>query len=226
MTALPEGLPPYVSDRREGRDVVDAALQALGLHREYLWEAAKAGVERRHKATRFEPSTTPGTNDWIARTGQFRERMNGQGWEPVDPTNAPFTRPPSGAVMVGVMRGNDATGDPNGALISYYPKGTVTANLTFRNEGRMRPLPEIDRFLGLDTEVDAAKVWFFVTRYEYDRKAQLDRVYAEVSQPEPTEAKKKVSKWAKRLCLDPFEFPIIGSGEEPGESTEFEVTLR
>lgn len=226
MTALPEGLPPYISDTRQSSATLDAALQVLGLRREYLWDAARAGVARRHTTSRFEPTTAGGLNDWIARTGRFRELMHGLNWELVDPVNSPFVRSSDRTVMVGVMRGNEATGDPSGALVSHYPKGTVTAKLTLRNEELEPGFPEFDNLRGGKPEIEAAKVWFFVTRYERDTTAQVDRVYAEVSQPEPTEVDKKVSRWARRLCLDPFEFPIIGPDEEPGEPTEFEVTLR
>lgn len=224
MSVLPEGLPPYISDDHEGPETVDAALHALGLSREYLRQAARAGVARRRLATPFEPSTAPGLNDWIARTGQFRQLMYTEGWAPLNPANAPFSKAPDGAVLVGVMRGNEATGCPSGDLISYYPKGAMTAKLTLRNETTFRPIPGIDEFLGLNVELDAAKVWFFVTRHEEDKKAKVDRVHAEVSQPEPTEANQRVKKWARRVCLTPFEFPIPDADGD--FESEFSVTLR
>jgi hypothetical protein len=214
MSALPDEL----SDAH-GYGAVDEALAGLGLSRECLVSAAREGVLRRRLVSEFAPTAARGLTDWMARTDRLRAQLSQAGWTKSDPLNAPFTSRPDGQVLLGVMQGDKGTGYLSKRLVSSYPKGSITASLTVGNDMRHPSIPGIDEFYGFDKKrADASKVWFFVTRYEYDKQHLIDRVHAEIAQPEPTKAGFRVDSWVKRYCLEPFEFePVIDPNVDPGD---------
>ncbi|SDZ41488.1 hypothetical protein SAMN05421504_115137 [Amycolatopsis xylanica] len=226
MSALPgELLPDFVSDAYHGTAAVDAGLARLGLRREDLYVAVRKGVEERGLVTEFDPSTADGLRDWMARVRELRRLYHRKGWTPENRANAPFMVSPDGDVYVGVMQGNEHTGNPDGRLESYHEIGSVNANLTAHNDLVGMAIPGIDEYLGLG-KAEVAKTWFVVTRYEEDKTGER-RVHLEVSQPAPTSQGQKITSWAKRLCLEPIGFkPVVRVDTPAREGALVTVEMR
>jgi hypothetical protein len=218
MLELPVGLRGVVSDAHDGPAKVDSFLAALGVPRAYLLSAVRAGVEERRGVTRFDPKIAPGMRDWLGRVRELRRQLDGDGWKMVDPSNSPFAESPDGSLLLGVMPGNIATGNPDMSLKSEYIRGIATAKLTRSNAS---PQLTFDRGLGITwPEADTAKVWFLVTHFEAGNEERPSRVRLEISQPGPTEQGHLVTSWSKRCCLEPLEFegitdPAVGPDEGP-----------
>ncbi|SNR46944.1 hypothetical protein SAMN06265360_106260 [Haloechinothrix alba] len=215
--------PDWISEADHGTDTVDALLAELGISREPLSKAIRAGVTERRRATSFEPTTSPGLRDWIGRVGALRDDLHATGWQPIDPANAPMARRPDGKVLLGVMQGDEGTGNLHSPLSSTYPKGVTIAKLTISNNSVNQPLPGLDELLGT-AEVDAMKVWFLVTRFKNGEANGSGTVHAELSQPAPTSSGTNITEWAKRCCFSPFEFePAIEP--EPTEPLGVDVPV-
>jgi hypothetical protein len=211
-------------------DVV-SRIALLGFRPAVISKAVRAGVDLRGQANRFEPSTAPGVRDWIGRVGELRYLLKMEaGWKPINPSNAPFSLNPEGTIALGVMLGDEGTGFLDRDLRSFYPKGNSIANLTLRNDlvGSFVPsIPGLDEQLPLrPSALAGAKVWFLVTRYV--NEDGVVRVYREVSEPEPTEGGRRITRWADRIVLPPQEFgPTTSIGDEDGpEDVEVSVEAR
>ncbi|WP_216209610.1 hypothetical protein [Amycolatopsis aidingensis] len=217
-----------MSDERDGPGQLDERLAELGLKREYLEQAIWSGVRDRRLADEFEPGTAAGLRDWMGRVRELRKVLAENGWRPVNPANAPFSRSPDGSVLLGVMLGNQHTGRPGGRLESTYPKGTAIENLTAHNDSDQYSLPEIDALLGLPDEGhEPAKAWFLVTFHEHDQEGRVTRVRYEIAQPAPSRADQKIDNWAARYCLRPVEFPpIVDLGADHHEPIDVRVARR
>jgi hypothetical protein len=208
------------------RAAVAGLLAALGVPREYLVSAVRAGLEERRAATEFDPTIAAGLRDWMGRVRELRRRLVGAGWELVDRWNSPFVRSPSGDVLLGVMPGNSATGIPGGDLRSESVRGVTMAALTSSNESFQLSL---DQDLGIRWKAaDEAKVWLLVTHFAAGGDHGRDRVQLELSQPEPTQEGRLVTEWAYRCCLNPFEpEPVLDiADDQAAQGLNFEVVAR
>jgi len=216
MFELPGGL-SGISDSRSGAAVVDRFLdEELRLPRAVLEAVVRAGVTERRRADDFHPVNAGGVFDWLGRVHKLRHALREQGWALSNPQGAPYIQRDDGALLLGVMQGNDATGNLDKDLKSAYPRGVVLAKLT-RNNDRKPGLFEVEP-ADEEADSDMAKVWIFATHFLPKRDDKPARVLLEVSHPEPTSGGQFITRWAWRCCLDPFEFPEIGpdvSGDPP-----------
>lgn len=221
LEPAPQERPDWISEARHGTDVVNGLLEELAIPRETLEDAVRSGVTERRRATRFEPTTSAGLRDWLTRVGTLREQLHRTGWRPTDPANAPMTRRPDGTVLLGVMQGDEGTGDLGKELSSTYPKGATVAKLTLSNDTVNQPLPGIDDMIGRG-DIDAGKTWFLVTHFVDGDADSSATVQVEIAQPAPTRSGTNITDWAKRCCLHPIEFTPVA---EPDETRGVEVPV-
>jgi hypothetical protein len=224
MFELPVRLSPVISESTDGAAVA-SVLSALGVPREYLLSAVRVGLEERRAATKFDPTIAPGLRDWIGRVRELRRRLAGDGWVLVDRANSPFVRSPDGELLIGVMPGNAATGNPAGELKSEYVRGATMAKATRSNESAQL---SFDHDLGIGwEEVDEAKVWLLVTHFVPGDGDRQDRVQIEISHPEPTHEGRLVTEWRYRCCLSSFEpEQVLEPAATPEEGPRFQVVAR
>lgn len=215
----------WVSEAKHGTRTVDAWLNDLQIPRDHLTNSIRAGITERRHASSFEPTAAAGLRDWIARVGALREQLDQQGWDPIDPSNAPLMRRSDGNVLLGVMLGDKGTGDINKPLSSRYPKGITTAELTFTNETVAQPLFNLDQLRDIN-KVDARKVWFLVTHLD-NSHGDSNVVRVELAQPVPTSSNTFVTSWAKRCCLPSLDVgPKVDPEPPPADPVNVPVTPR
>jgi hypothetical protein len=224
MFDVPVGLRPVISEGADGFAVA-GLLTALGVPREYLLLAVRVGLDERRAATKLDPTIAPGLRDWIGRVRELRRRLVGDGWVLVDRANSPFVRSPDGELLIGVMPGNVATGNPAGELKSEYVRGATMAKVTRSNESLQL---SFDHGFGIGwEEVDEAKVWLLVTHFAPGDGHRKDRVQIEISHPEPTHEGRLVTEWRYRCCLSPFELePVLDAAATREEGPHFQVVVR
>lgn len=214
----------WISEAKHGTHTIDTWLADLQVSREHLTESIRAGIVERRRASPFEPSAAAGLRDWLARVGALRRHLDTEGWKPIDPANAPLSRRGDGKIILGVMQGDNGTGDISKQLSSSYPKGVTIAKLTLTNDTVAQPLFELDQ-LHDTSKIDATKVWFLVTHLENGQGSSGCIVRAELAQPSPTSSGATVTTWAKRCCLEPID---VGppAGPEPPASAPVNVPVR
>jgi hypothetical protein len=91
-------------------DEVDAALAALGLTRDPLMNAVKAGLLARDSCTENDPPFFPGFFQWSRTVRTLREETAPLGWSRSDEGNFCTVVEPDGAFAIAVASGCENTG--------------------------------------------------------------------------------------------------------------------
>ncbi|WP_405518295.1 hypothetical protein [Streptomyces canus] len=178
-------------------------LAELGLSVEGIEDALRKAESERNFCTPLDPVSLPGNIFW-GRTIRFlRETYIPDGWTSASPSNLPLIVAPSGSFAITASSGSSETGYAALTPSTRYAKGNavmkrVEANrqLLLFGETEAEPEPQ-DAGDGIPT-------WFLL--YHHSKTDQGTRLYAELSFPNDTGNRGKISSWYERIVLPWIDF--------------------
>ena len=116
-------------------EAVEAALEALGLERQVLFEAVLAGLLARDACTANDPPFLPGIYQWGRTVRVLREVLAPLGWSRSDEGNFCTVVEPEGRFAIAVASGCEQTGVAGREMpTTKCRKGPNTAGAVYANE--------------------------------------------------------------------------------------------
>ncbi|MCX4233268.1 hypothetical protein [Streptomyces ortus] len=194
-------------------------LAALGTKLEYLHPALRAGEVARRSVTPNHPANTAGTRAYQEHVRIVREmHIQNEGWKRLLHDHLEVVCSPDGAIAIGAMAGDAATGDRGLHPRNQRRRGAATeraAEVNTQLEFFPRPVPRHEIALS-EEEADRLQIWFLVS-YRVEDGDKL-HIHSELSLPgEVTDG--YVTKWKQRIPLPALEMdgiePLYEDG--PGE---------
>ncbi len=203
-------------------DVQSRVEQLLGITVGHLARVTQAAAGGRSSATRFHPSSTPGSNMYSEGTAALRrELVNESGWDFDEANQQPRTFNDDRRITVIVQSGDEMTGiDGPRAPRSKHGKGQATRQKVDVNT--QLPLFDVAAPEGLAND-STLHTWVLLM-------AEVDgELRAELSRPNGMDGAGRVSDWTERLLLPvtPLggDFEIDLDRVEDGEQGDgFDVT--
>ena len=104
---------------------VTGILAELGLEREWLVEAVRAGEASRDECTPNDPSTAPGYVSFARTTRRLAEQLIPEGWTREDRENIAFIVSPDRHRAIVISTGDEGTGTES-PVKTKHPKGSAT----------------------------------------------------------------------------------------------------
>lgn len=206
----------------QGPDTVEQ-LAALGLTPEILRNALLAGLAARNEATRNDPATSAGYNQWGRTVRGLRDQLVGNGWRRSESRGISSTVSPDKSFAIIVATGDEFTGldekvlpdtkRARGAAGRHLIKTNQQLTLLF-DEGPQNDASEAD-----DEEVDEEKrkTWLLLTSLNAERT----ELRAELSLPADVTDEGLVCGWAKRILLEPIQLdPQLDLDENDDQQSE------
>ncbi|GAB3558413.1 hypothetical protein J2S53_003697 [Actinopolyspora lacussalsi] len=216
---------------RSGEDA-QRRLRELGLRASYMDEAVHAGVEARRLRGEFEPRSAAGLRDWIARVGKLRSLIVAEmNWRFADPQNVPVVFDPDSKTALGVLLGDNRTGNQYGkdGPRSKYPKGKAVSEGTAVRGGDSVLTFDVAQPNGrtqlTSDELGEMDLWFLVT---YSLTVPTDdgkrfEVHREVSFAEPIKTGSYITRWRERLLLPKQTFDPVAQPYGPEKPKDIDV---
>lgn len=208
----------------EPTTTLDDRLEALGLSREILYEAVRAGEAARASCTFNDPPILPGLLAWGRTVRALGELLAPLGWTRRDEGNYSIVEDPRLGIAIAVATGDEATGIPDAVPRTKYPKGPTTAQAVQRNNQQLQLFDEPER--NRDSEPTDARVsltWIFlIARVGAEARCELS-LPAEIGDDD------RIEGWRERLILDPIRVngdSAVSSTLEPTDEINIPVTLR
>lgn len=197
---------------------------------EYFHDMIKAGEAERRASTPNDPTTGPGTRDYLARVRASREVLIKElGWKRLNHLNMSLTVNPDKTLAIGVARGDARTGQPGRPHPkTLRPLGDAKQSLVEQNivlQEALFDLPEKpDEITVSSGDLAGLKSWFLLTR-RVEIKGKVI-VYCELSRPIGLDKRRRVEEWADRICMPEVEFDAVvdyipGTDDGP----KFEVNI-
>lgn len=198
---------------------VKNTLSLYDIEERHLTEIGWRGYAARNNATENSPPSTAGNNAYSATVEAIREIFRPQGWERFDKHNICFTINPkfkiaivvsSGNQDVGIVEGNPKTKNRKGKQTGTYIRDNLNNLDIFdlENELQQKVNFQEDIFPKFETFV-------FLYFYDFDK----GEIRLELSLPVEMDIKGQVSKWYKRIILNPISFDT-----EPTFQRQFNVS--
>ncbi len=212
-------------------------LAALGLTEEHLRDALVAAEDARRTATPNDAPNAAGTLDYFARVRALRDILiTTRDWRRLNYKQLPLVVNPDHTVAIGVLLGDERTGQQGAPPRGRRPVGTAKAEL-IGAWGAEKPAqlalawedieePGEEAVLD-DTEQSELRTWYLLSR-RVPLRGQVV-VYSELSLPESVNAQGHVDRWTKRILLRKQVFEDIRVGEagsKPQEGVDVPVEER
>lgn len=178
-------------------------LARLGLSVEAIEDVLRRAEAERSFCTPLDPVSLPGNIFW-GRTIRFlRETYKPVGWTSISPSNVPLLLAPSGDFAITASSGSAETGYAALTPSTRYPKGNavmkrVEANRQLLLFGEVETEPE------QQDAGDGIPTWFLL--YHHSKTDQGTRLHAELSLPNDTGSRGKISSWYERIILPWIDF--------------------
>jgi hypothetical protein len=191
-----------------------ARLWELGqLKIEYFHDIIKAGEADRRTSTPNDPTTGPGTRDYLARVAASREVLIREiGWKRLNHLNMSLTVNPDKTLAIGVARGDARTGQPGRPHPkTLRPLGEAKQSLVEQNivlNEALFDLPDKPDEATLKAgDLAGLKSYFLLTRRVEIHGKVI--VYCELSRPIGLDKKGRVEEWAERIRMPEVEFDAV-----------------
>jgi len=202
-------------------DDVTAALAALGLTPVNLRRPLERAIPGASAVTPLDPPNTRGWLRYRFITRFLREELVPLGWEAINVRGYPATVHRERGIAIGIVTGDEATGNPKFTPRNKHPKGFVTKLAVEQNEQLAFPgieidTPEIDETLPPDCKT-------YVLLHHWT----TDHIATELSLPVGI-VNKYITGYSERIILPPVPRTNVGglSLPEPPEEVDFDVTRR
>ncbi|CAM5712640.1 hypothetical protein [Streptomyces aurantiogriseus] len=194
-------------------------LAELGLSVERIEDALRRAESERNFCTPLDPVSLPGNIFW-GRTIRFlRETYIPYGWTSASPSNVPLLVAPSGEFAITASSGSPETGYAALTPSTRYAKGNavmkrVEANRQLLLFGEAEAEPE------RQDAGDGIPTWFLL--YHHSKTDQGTRLHAELSFPNDTGSRGKISSWYERIILPWIDFeggftPFADDDDDDGD---------
>lgn len=197
---------------------------------EYFHDMIKAGEADRRTSTPNDPTTGPGTRDYLARVRASREVLIKElGWKRLNHLNMSLTVNPDKTLAITIARGDARTGQPGRPHPkTLRPLGDAKQSLVERNlvlPEALFDLPDKPDEVTVNAgDLDGLKSWFLLTRRVEIQGKVI--VYCEFSRPSGLDGQGRVEEWAERICMPEVEFEAVVDyipGKDDGP--KFEVNI-
>ncbi|MFW0797009.1 hypothetical protein AAFP30_24600 [Gordonia sp. CPCC 205515] len=178
----------------------EAYLSQMSIRAADLYEAIAAGDVAAGNLTTHHPVIAPGIERWIHSTGHLRERLADTGrWSGSDPQNRPVSTHSSGAWIIALIGGNEATGDSESAI---GPKAARSKGKATEEAAKTIPLFSLGGYrASVKTEDGPPSGNWFVLYYRDE-----DQVRIEVSLPAGFDGSLgQFTGWRIRVILEPWQ---------------------
>jgi hypothetical protein len=184
---------------------VDAALEALGLRREWLMSSIKAGVLAQSESTAIDPPGASGYLAWLGTVRHLRKTMIREHWTYSNAGNLASVTSPDGKRSILVAQGNRAVGD----LTKLNPRskgkrGTSTKRKLAGNCLRIELLGQYPLFawqpdlpVSIKDATKAEETWWLLL----NRDERRGVVSAELALPLDLDEKGRLTSMIMRLPL-------------------------
>ncbi|MEV5980891.1 hypothetical protein [Streptomyces sp. NPDC052114] len=197
-------------------------LAALGTKLEYLHPALRAGEIARRSATPNHPANTAGTRAYQEHIRIIREmHIQHEGWKRLLHDHLEVVCSPDGAIAIGAMTGDAATGNRTLHPRNKRRRGAATERAAEANtqlEFFPPPVRRHEIVLSAD-EADRLQVWFLVS-YRVEGGGKL-HIHNELSLPGEV-VDGYVTKWKQRIPLPVLEMDGV---ERPYEDGSGEIDI-
>jgi hypothetical protein len=216
------------------KQLVDGLLVDMDLTTELLNTAIMRGHAARMNATESHPVGTGGNFAYIETNGALREELIALGWTPVNSSNIPLIRHPSGAFQIFASSGDEHTGSCLDTLrpSTLREKGFKVSSLFESNHRDLFDKTPPSDLNITDKRVGICLTWILL--YHFDEMTQQTK--AEFALPQPVvqsdnKTKHQVSHWEKRIILDvyggglPTTTKRMSTPEFTGE-TDFDISSK
>ncbi|WP_327744502.1 hypothetical protein OHO28_27810 [Streptomyces europaeiscabiei] len=178
-------------------------LAELGLSVGGIENALRRAESERNFCTPLDPVSLPGNIFW-GRTIRFlRETYIPEGWDSASPSNVPLLVAPSGGFAITASSGSPETGYAALSPSTRYPKGNAVMKRVEANRQLLlfgEPEAEPER----QDVGDGIPTWFLL--YHHSKTDQGTRLHAELSFPNDTGSRGKISSWYERIILPWIDF--------------------
>jgi hypothetical protein len=208
-----------------GFDTNDERLEALGITRQVIQEALRAGEAARASCTLNDPPIMPGLLAWGRTVRALGELLAPHGWTRHDDGNFSTVVDKRLGIAVAVATGDEGTGLGNMNPRTKYPKGPTTAHAIKQNN------EQLELFADLASETEeisggsdrAALTWILLI-------ARVgDQLRYELSLPAAIAEDGRVEGWRDRIIFEPLQIPgseAVNVELEPTEEIDIAVTPR
>ncbi|MDX3777527.1 hypothetical protein ACFY93_22660 [Streptomyces sp. NPDC008313] len=178
-------------------------LAELGLSVEGIENALRRAESERNFCTPLDPVSLPGNIFW-GRTIRFlRETYIPEGWNSASPSNVPLLVAPSGGFAITASSGSPETGYGALSPSTRYPKGNAVMKRVEANR-QLLLFGEPEAEPGQQDVGDGIPTWFLL--YHHSQTDQGTRLHTELSFPNDTGSRGKISSWHERIILPWIDF--------------------
>ncbi|MET8767678.1 MULTISPECIES: hypothetical protein [Streptomyces] len=193
-------------------------LAELGLSVDEIESALRRAEAERNFCTPLDPVSLPGNIFW-GRTIRFlREAYIPEGWTSVSPSNVPLLVAPSGNFAITASSGSAETGYAALTPSTRYPKGSAVIKRVETNRQLLLPFGETEVQPEPHDAGDGIPTWFLL--YHHSKTDQGTRLHAELSFPNDTGNRGKISSWYERIILPWIDFegftPFVDDSDDQG----------
>lgn len=200
-------------------DDVDAAVAALGLTCDPLWNAIKGGLLARDSCTENDPPFFPGIFQWGRTVRTLREETAALGWSRSDEGNFCTAVEPDGRFAIAVASGCENTGRQHATPTTRRRKGPSTADAVNTN-AQLCLFPEPPPAAKPTSSERATWVLLFYR----DR----EEIRAELSLPDSIGDDGHIDGWRERIILgtQPLDKDVIPITPDFGPDPVIDVRRR
>lgn len=175
-----------------------AYLAQMGIDVSRVHDALSAGEVAAGNTRRSAPVTAAGSRRWFSTTEEFRDYLSTENaWDLSDPNNRPLATSPDERYTLGIVGGNEATGNPDPAVApkAHRKKGRATEEAV--NQPTLFELERPSKNpLSLVAAVTPPPGGWFLLYYRAE-----DEIRCEVSLPAPDFQDGQFGSWLVRVIL-------------------------
>jgi hypothetical protein len=180
---------------------IDSRLSGLGLSREVLIQAVKAGLLARREHTENHPKTSAGFNTWSETVRSLRDQLVSGGWEANNEANQGLTSNEELRVSIAVVPGDAKTGRQDSTPSTRSSRGPRTAD-AIRANGTGYLFKEIEEQIAALMSMRLDGLWLllvFVNEARQWVQSELSRATQMTDGNRPT-------AWSERILLPDIDF--------------------
>lgn len=197
---------------------VDAALATLGLRREPLVEAIRAGYLARASCTANDAPFYPAISQWNRTVRVLREKLLIEGWSKSDDGNYCVVISPDASIAIAAASGCENTGNPNLLPTTRSAKGPNTVDAVLVNAMQLH-LPGIVQPPRSEA-VDGRVTWLLL--FHCDER----ELRAELSLPASMGDDGRPNAWKERIILPAIPLDPILPDVAPDFGPDFEIDVK
>ncbi|HTA47154.1 MAG TPA: hypothetical protein VK789_32145 [Bryobacteraceae bacterium] len=180
---------------------IDGRLEELGLTREILAQAVKAGLLARREHTENHPVTSAGFNTWSEAVRSLRDQLAGEGWEADNTANQGLTTHEARKLSIAVVPGDKKTGIEDSTPSTRSARGPRTADAV-RANGTGFLFKEMEERIAALMSMRIDGLWLLLIYVNEEKQW----VQSELSRPTEMSDGGRPTAWSERILLPAINF--------------------